>query len=320
LFLRDATVIEQIAKAGHIVFDKTGTITTPDKVEINCMGYELNRGEKNLLYSVVSQSNHPNSIALTHWLGMHPATQLDTWKEIPGSGIAASKGKNIILVGSGTFIGMPKESNDLATFYVKINDNITSFDVLPVFRKAMPEIINDLKKKYSLSLLSGDNNRQQNSIGKIFGAASKLLFGQKPIDKLKYIEQLQQQGSGVIMIGDGLNDAGALQQSNVGITITENVNNFTPACDAIFSADKIAMLPALFQLAKQSDTIIKMSFVISILYNIVGLYFAMTGQMRPVVAAILMPCSTLSIVIISSSFSNLMAWRKGLRVRSATED
>jgi len=64
-----------------------------------------------------------------------------------------------------------------------------------------------------------------------------------------------------------------------------------------------------------SGTIIKISFVVSILYNFAGLYFSMRGLMKPVLAAILMPCSTLSIVILSSGISNLYAWRKGLRIK-----
>lgn len=319
LFLRDATVIEQIGQSDHIVFDKTGTVTDPGKTELTATGYEFNDEEKDILFSVASQSNHPYSVSLTQWLGTRRAIQLNTWTELPGSGVKAGVGCNTILVGSGQFVGVANRHNDIpaANFYIKFNDKITSFTVQPVFRASMGGVIATLKEKYRLSLLSGDNNSQQNLIRKIFGDSSKLLFGQKPIDKLKYIEHLQQSGHKVIMIGDGLNDAGALQQSNVGITLAEDVNNFTPACDAIFRADKIAIMPSLFQLAKQSAGVIRMSFAISILYNVVGLYFAMSGQMRPVVAAILMPCSTLSIVIISSGLSNLMAWKKGLDIKSS---
>ncbi len=119
-----------------------------------------------------------------------------------------------------------------------------------------------------------------------------------------------------MMIGDGLNDAGALQQSNVGITIADDINNFTPACDAIFDAHKMNSFASLLDLAKLSGSFVKISFVVSIVYNVVGLYFATRGLMKPVIAAILMPCSTLSIVIISSGLSNLAAWRKGLTVNA----
>ena len=116
------------------------------------------------------------------------------------------------------------------------------------------------------------------------------------------------------MLGDGLNDAGALQQSNVGVTISDDINNFTPSCDAILDARKFNLLPSVLKLAKAAKMVIGLSFVVSIVYNIIGLYFAMRGMLQPVSAAILMPCSTLSIVIISSGFSSLVAWRYGLRV------
>jgi Cu+-exporting ATPase len=175
-----------------------------------------------------------------------------------------------------------------------------------------------MKGKYILSLLSGDNNKQRSLLSALFGKKGTLLFEQKPIDKLTYVETLQKNGAKVMMIGDGLNDAGALQQSNVGISLADDINNFTPACDAIFNAEGLSSFNALLALAGNSRYIIRTSFVISIIYNVVGLYIAMQGQMKPVVAAILMPCSTISIVIISSGLSNFIAWRKGLRVKSSS--
>ncbi len=181
----------------------------------------------------------------------------------------------------------------------------------------MPPMIDKLKNRYSLSLLSGDNDKQRKLLEGLFDKNSELLFEQKPVDKLNYIQSLQAKGKKVMMIGDGLNDAGALQQSNVGITLADDINNFTPACDAIFNAGKINVFTSLLDMAKLSGSIVRASFIVSILYNAAGLYFAMQGLLKPVVAAILMPCSTISIVIISSGVSNLIAWRKGLRIKAA---
>ncbi|MBC7553961.1 MAG: heavy metal translocating P-type ATPase metal-binding domain-containing protein [Taibaiella sp.] len=319
LYLRDPTVIEQIAKTDHIVFDKTGTITQPGTNELTSAGHTLTTGEGNLLYAVTSQSNHPNSVALTQWLGVRDATQLDSWTETPGEGIRAAKGSRQILVGSGRFTGQKSETEgaEKATFYVQIDSNVTAFYIRSSFRPAIPAVIAGMRRKYALSLLSGDNDRERSLLKNLLGQQSTMLFEQKPVDKLNYIGRLQQKGHKVMMIGDGLNDAGALQQSNVGITLAEDVNNFTPACDAIFSANQLSRLPALLQMARQSSVIIRLSFAISVLYNIAGLYFAVHGLMRPVVAAILMPCSTLSIVIVSSGCSNLLAWRKGLTIKTA---
>jgi Cu+-exporting ATPase len=175
------------------------------------------------------------------------------------------------------------------------------------------EVIQKLKSKYALALLSGDNDKQKDVFGKLFGTGSELLFHQSPTSKFQYVESLQKNGKRVLMLGDGLNDAGALQQSNVGITLAEDINTFTPSCDAILDAKHFSKLPELLRLSSYSSLLINLSFVVSIAYNIIGLYYAMQGRMKPVIAAVLMPCSTLSIVLISTGVSSLFAYYLGLR-------
>ncbi len=318
LYLRDATVIEQIAEADHIVFDKTGTITQAAAGRFISSGGRLSESDKDLLFAVVKNSQHPNSKAIAAWLGPRNAIKLDTWDEIPGKGLTACAGPSRIIVGSATFTGVQTNAlkDEQASVYVNIDGKITGLHMLSVFREHIAEIMPELAKQYRLSLLSGDHDKQRPLLKRFFGDNSDLLFEQKPIDKLHYIESMQQQGKKVMMIGDGLNDAGALQQSNVGITLTDDINNFTPSCDAILDARQIGKLPAILDMAKTSKSIIRLSFVVSIVYNVIGLYFAMQGMLKPVSAAILMPCSTLSIVIVTSGLGSLLAWRKGLKLNS----
>jgi len=318
LFLRDATVIEQLGKTNTIVFDKTGTLTQSSSSHFICSGHQLTEDEKDLLYAVVSPSKHPYSKALAGWLGRRETWVCSAWEEVPGKGIEANIEGNKIMVGSGEFVGIPtdkiKQKN--ATVYILFNENITAFHILSNFRDAIPSLIPLLGRRYNLSVLSGDNDSQKSILNDLFEGKSELLFNQKPIDKLHYIESLQKEDKRVMMIGDGLNDAGALQQSNVGITLADDINNFTPSCDAILDAKRFALLPAILKLARASRYIIGFSFAISILYNIIGLFFAMQGKLRPMVAAILMPCSTLSIVIISIGVSSLVAYVIGLSLKS----
>ena len=156
-------------------------------------------------------------------------------------------------------------------------------------------------------MLSGDNESEKKNLEKLFGKRATLLFHQQPEDKLAYIQQLQQRGETVMMIGDGLNDAGALKQSDAGIAVAGQMNNFTPASDAIIEAKRFPSLTKFIHLCKANRKIIIASFVLSIVYNIVGLFFAVQGNLSPLIAAILMPGSSLSILLITFGSSSLLA-------------
>ncbi|NDC40351.1 MAG: HAD family hydrolase [Chitinophagia bacterium] len=281
------------------------------------MGHVMSDDEQNLLLGAVSPSNHPNSQAIRQWLQGSTPLQFDSWHEYPGEGVVAIRQGVEVKVGNARFAGVDSQWHEKARAgtYANIDGNITGFFLEPDIRPGVKDAIRKLSGRFQLSVLSGDHDKQRPLMERLLGKGNQFLFEQKPLDKLKYIEDLQRKGKRVAMLGDGLNDAGALQQSNAGIALADNVNNFTPACDAILDAANIAALPALLQLARQSARVLRLAFIVSIIYNIIGLSFAMRGLMQPVMAAILMPCSTLSIVIISSGLSNLLAWKDGLKIK-----
>jgi Cu+-exporting ATPase len=148
----------------------------------------------------------------------------------------------------------------------------------------------------SVSLLSGDNDSDQTRMRELFPTKATLLFNQDPHQKLDFISAMQDQGKKVMMLGDGLNDSGALKQSDVGVAITDDTGIFTPACDAILKGDQLGKLDRFIQLAKSATVIMKWAFGISFFYNIIALSFAVTGHLTPLVAAILMPISSISVV------------------------
>jgi Cu+-exporting ATPase len=317
LFLRDAAVIEQLGEIDHIVFDKTGTLTQGGNDAVVCTGHQLTEEEKDLLYATVSVSRHPNSRALTAWLGVRNQPALSYWQETAGAGIAAMAGTTRVLVGSAAFAGADDTAQSSGgTVFVRIGTHLSVFQLKPLFREAVPGVLAQLAGKFKLALLSGDNDRQRPALEQLFGQDNQLLFHQKPEDKLRFVQGLQATGGRVAMIGDGLNDAGALQQSNVGITVAGDINNFTPSCDAILDAGQLQHLPKVLRLARAARQVIHLSFAVSIVYNMIGLWFAMRGELTPVAAAILMPCSTLSIVIVTTGVSSLLAWRYGLTLTS----
>lgn len=315
LYIRDAFVIEQLGYINHIVFDKTGTLTE-DASEYDMRGDNFSEVEKDIIYTMALSSTHPYSKAIVAYLGKRAKAELSEWKEFTGKGIKAISGDNYIYIGSSRFVSNTNGADtDNAACYIRVNDKLAAFYITPKFREALPTVMQSLGGNYNLSLLSGDNDRQKPALQALFGTNSNLWFRQQPVDKLNYIAELQAKGNKVLMMGDGLNDAGALQQSNVGITLAGDVNNFTPSCDAILDAKRFAWLPGLLKLAKSGRQIINFTFVISIMYNIIGLGISMQGLMSPLIAAILMPASTITIVLITTGLSSLMARRFGLYVK-----
>ena len=307
-YLKNAHVIEQLAKVNTIIFDKTGTITTNKETAINYEGTTLSEEEELLLKNTLRGSNHPLSRSLYSLLDEHNIISLDHYQEHLGEGIEASYKSKHIKIGSAPFVGHLSNIATLSTtVHISTNNSYKGkFTFYNSYRKGISQVFNKLKKEYDLVILSGDNEGEKENLIKILPSKTKLLFNQKPEDKLEYIKYHQNEGANVLMIGDGLNDAGALAQSNVGIALSENVNVFSPACDVILDASKFNQLYHYIKISKSAIKIIKWSFALSFLYNIIGLSFAVTGQLEPIVAAILMPLSSISIVIFTTIATNYL--------------
>ncbi|MFL0353637.1 heavy metal translocating P-type ATPase [Xanthomarina sp. GH4-25] len=310
-YVKNASVIEQLAEVNTIIFDKTGTITTSQKSHATYQGEALSASEEMLLKNTLRGSNHPLSRTLYQILDEHNIITLNRFEEHLGKGIEASHNDTNIKIGSANFVGNLADTSVLNTSVHISTNNIYKgkYTFHNNYRKGLSKLFNTLKKDYDLVILSGDNEGEQENLKKILPSKTKLIFNQKPNDKLEYIKYHQTEGAKVLMVGDGLNDAGALAQSNVGISISENVNVFSPACDAILDASKFNQIINYIRASKSAIKIIKWSFVLSFLYNTIGLYFAVTGQLAPVIAAILMPLSSISIVVFTTIATNLLGRR-----------
>ncbi|WP_340065892.1 heavy metal translocating P-type ATPase [Ascidiimonas aurantiaca] len=310
-YLKNATVIEQIAKTNAIVFDKTGTITTHKEQSVQYNGTPLNGEEEKLLKNTLRASSHPLSRQLYELLDAHQITTLDNYNEYIGKGLEASLEGRSIKVGSASYVGSPTQISELNTSVHISTDNTYKghYVFYNQYREGMTDVFEELSKTHSISILSGDNAGEKSRLQELLPEGVSYHFNQKPDLKLEYIQSLQETGFEVIMIGDGLNDAGALAQSNVGIAVSENVNVFSPACDAIMDASVFHKLPDFLKASKRAVSIVKWSFVLSLLYNITGLYFAVTGQLEPVIAAILMPLSSISIVVFTTIATNFLGRR-----------
>ncbi len=308
-YLKNASVIEKLAAIDTIIFDKTGTITSSKKSTAVYEGVEFSESEEILLKNTLRGSNHVLSRSLYDILDVNNIITLDHFEEHMGKGIEAKFHSDSMKVGSSSFVGTTEEMAVLNTVvHVSSNNRYKGkFIFHNKYRKGLSRLFNRLKQQYDLAILSGDNEGERDYLKKMLPTKTKLLFNQKPVDKLEYIQYHQTEGANVLMIGDGLNDAGALAQSDVGIAISENVNVFSPACDAILEASKLRHLHMYLQMSKTAIKIIKWSFILSLMYNVVGIYFAVTGQLEPVIAAILMPLSSISVVIFTTVATNISA-------------
>lgn len=307
-YIKNASILEQLAHIDTIIFDKTGTITSNKKSDAQYEGVPLSASEEVLLKNTLRSSNHPLSRGLYDILEENNIVTLDTFEEHLGQGIEASHASDNIKIGSAKFVGFQNENAVLNTaVHISANNSYKGkYTFYNSYRKGLSKLFNKLKKNFDLVILSGDNEGELENLKKLLPAKTKMLFNQKPDDKLEYIKYHQTEGAKVLMVGDGLNDAGALAQSNVGIAISENVNVFSPACDAILDATKFNQLHQYIKASKSAIKIIKWSFVLSFFYNVIGLYFAVTGQLAPVIAAVLMPLSSISIVVFTTIATNLV--------------
>lgn len=316
-YLKNVNTIEHLAKIDTIVFDKTGTITQSGNSTIKFIGDEMDDIEKSLVRSIARHSTHPLSRRIYLEYQDSDNFEASNIEEHSGKGISGNVLTSKIALGSYAFVtGQPeaeKKENDnkSSKVYFSVNDKLRGvFLINNSYREGLEKVVAELEKNYELHLLSGDNENERPQIVKIFKNSKDLHFKQTPEDKLNYILNLQKKGKRVLMIGDGLNDAGAIKQSDVGISISEDISGFSPSCDGILDSENFTDLPEMMSYAKSSMKIIYTSFIISVFYNILGLAAATTGMLSPLIAAILMPVSSVSAVSYCVLASNISARRK----------
>jgi len=295
-YLKNTRVVEQMAAIGTIVMDKTGTITISDESNVKVKA-DLSEYEKQLVYAACSNSIHPLSRMICRHLGSPQKLPVTSYMEIPGNGIYATIDGHDLEIGNGTLLfGHETRDQGISHVHVAIDKKYQGyFSFYHNYREGIKDIA-ALTSSYRLYLLSGDQDHEKKELVKFFAAPGHMRFNQSPQNKLDFISSLQEKGQKVMMIGDGLNDSGALKQSDLGVAVTDNVNNFSPGCDAILDGRSFNKIPAFLRFSKQTVKVIHGSFLISLTYNIVGLSYAVTGRLSPLIAAVLMPLSTVTII------------------------
>lgn len=306
-YVKDTITIEKIAKLDTVVFDKTGTITHRKKSNIRYEGSEIKDFDLLNIKTLLKNSNHPLSKSLYDFIEANDDYYLvENFREISGKGYEAIVRGSVYKIGSAKYNDQESKNLETAVYISKNGEFLGKF----IFKNEYRENLKNLFRKltgYKVFILSGDNSSEEDQLKELIPQYSGMAFNQNPEDKLNYIRELQEKGLKVAMLGDGLNDAGALKQSNVGIAIADDTNSFTPSSDVIMDGEKVVTLDRYLNVCKGSIKIVKMTFIISFLYNIVGLSYAVTGHMHPLFAALIMPASSITVV----SFTTFSTWILG---------
>jgi len=308
VFLRNALVLERMAQVDCVVFDKTGTLTTADASGVSFQGQPLSALEEQWIYSLAKHSTHPLSARLSASLqNKYSATKVVSFRETAGCGIEGWVAGREIKLGARGWIDQrgshsadckPSKSNSGSSVVVAIDGKVRgSFLLGNSIRTDIDLLLQKLSAHYKLALLSGDNESERQTFWSLFGSDEMLRFNQSPLDKLNFIQDARAAGTTVMMVGDGLNDAGALKQSDVGVAVVEKIGTFSPASDVILEAGQVPRLDEILTFARQSARIVRWSFCVSAAYNLIGISIAAWGILSPLICAVLMPLSSLSVVL-----------------------
>ncbi|MBG8556264.1 heavy metal translocating P-type ATPase [Hymenobacter guriensis] len=314
LYLKNSAVIETLGRADTLVFDKTGTLTDTRRAVVSFCGPPLREADEQLVAALVRQSTHPLSQRLAEKLG---ASTLPVYacRETPGQGLCGRVAGRDVRLGSAAFVGLPAAPHGgrQARVHVALDGQpVGWYEISNEYRADLPGLLLELGKTYQLALLTGDNDADEPHLRQLFGPSAELRFNQSPLDKLRYVETQQQRGHRVVMVGDGLNDAGALQRADAGLALSETLTNFSPACDAILDADSLKQLSTFLRFSQDCLQVVLATFVLSFCYNGIGLGLAVQGRFTPIVSAVLMPISSLSVMVFATLLVRYAAHRRGL--------
>jgi Cu+-exporting ATPase len=298
LYLKRPAVALDLSRIDSIVFDKTGTLTRREPSSHPGLA-TLPAADAALVRRLATHSVHPVSRAIAG--GQVGDAGTTAVREVRGQGVAGRVDGHTVRVGSAAFIAAEtgRELADVAgVTWAAVDDGTpAAISVAGAERAGIADTATTLSARHDLWLVSGDHETAAARWAPVFG--DRMLFRQSPEDKLAVVEALQVDDRRVLMVGDGLNDAGALAAADVGLAVSDDTACLVPACDAVVAGDRLVDLPVFLGYARRARRVIALCFTISIAYNAIGLALALSGQLTPLATAILMPVSSLTIVGLS---------------------
>lgn len=303
VYARTSDVVFALGQVDTIAFDKTGTLTSAAAPVVVEHG-GLSEADWRLARALASESVHPVSRALCDAGPGHGT--VTALSEQPGQGVSGLVDGHPVRIGSALFAGAGEDARTDVT-WVAVADRAGWARVAVAERAGMEDAVRALGRTHRLCLISGDNDREAGRWAPVFGAA--MAFRQSPEAKLEVVRALARQGRRVLMLGDGLNDAGALAAAHVGLAVSDATACVVPACDAVIAGSRVRDLGAVLWYARRAHHVILLASAISVVYNVVALSLAVGGALTPLASAILMPVSSLTVVALGAGAMRLAAQR-----------
>ena len=304
LLFKEAKYIESLANADVVVFDKTGTLTKGELEVINSNIFKEDKINIDILYALISSSNHPVSKAIKRYIEKSYEVndvKLENIKNIEAKGLFANYKGSEILGGNEALLEDfdIKISNSLKTtqYHFAINKElIASFELKDELKADAKELIEYLKEQNIKSImLTGDNEFVAKDIANILGIAD-FESSLSPQDKANYIKELKDSGKIVVMAGDGVNDSLALSYSDVAIAMGNGADVSMMVSDIVLLSSKLSALKEAFIISKKTFKHIKQNLAFSLIYNALTIPIAMMGYIIPLFAALSMSLSSLVVV------------------------
>ena len=296
--VKSGEALEKLVSTDKIIFDKTGSLTIgkPKLIELKILNADEKTDEKNILRlaaSIAKNSKHPLAQAI---LESCPENLIELKTlENQGFGLEANFENEILRLGRQEFCEIKnsyENSQNLLSCFFKHGENEAVFlfsDEIKSDAKAVIASLKAMNKK--IILLSGDSENAVKSVAKELEIA-EFYFEQTPISKAKFLEKIDK----FVMIGDGLNDAPALALSPVSISFSRAADISQNIADIIIQGEKLSPIIEVINSSKKSISLMKQNLLIALLYNLIAIPFAVSGQVVPLIAAIAMSSSSLLVL------------------------